>query len=303
MKRALATVLVLGLAGVLAWQAPTVRAWWQHDGAAPPPPAAAESRPEPADAPAAIEAPASGMLGVVVPAREVELAATGLARVAELPFATGDAVAENAAVVVLDTSVEEGELRSARAALRAAQAEAERKALEAQRSAAAVARVQDIEGYVAREEIDELRHAEDTALADRRRAGADTAERRARAEAITARIDDAVIRAPFSGRVLQRMVEPGAVVGPGEPIVRIISDELVVRFAAPESEAARMHVDAAVEIVSPDLAQPIATRIASVVPEIDPSTRIVIGEATLPSDAAIRLRPGAIVRVRFAAGH
>ena len=78
-----------------------------------------------------------GMLGVVVPRREIRIATDEIATIREILVGTGDRVEQGAPLVVLDDSNERGALRSAEAALRSAEAEARRYALEARHSSAA----------------------------------------------------------------------------------------------------------------------------------------------------------------------
>jgi len=243
-----------------------------------------------------------GMLGVVVPRREIRIATDEIATIREILVGTGDRVEQGAPLVVLDDSNERGALRSAEAALRSAEAEARRYALEARHSSTQVERAQRIAGILSDDELTALRHDEGSAALGSRRAGADAAERRAQAQRIAERIERAVLRSPFDGVVVERLANAGAVVAAGEAIVHVISDDTIVRFAAHEGELAGLGVGAKIRVSFPELDVVVDTVVETVAPQIDSATRIVMIEAALPMDAALRgrVRPGAIARVRAA---
>jgi multidrug resistance efflux pump len=243
---------------------------------------------------------ADGMLGLVVPRQEVHLSAEVVARVREINVAPGQHVVAGEIVARLDDRAQRNELRSALASVRSADADARRLALDAHHSAGEVDRAERIAAFLSEDELLELRHAEGSLALDSRRAGADAAERRARADLIAQRIAGAVIQSPFTGLVVERLAEPGAVVGAGEPLLHIISEALIVRFAAREGDLDAIRVGAAVRVVFPDLGIELESYVQSVAPEIDAATRIVMIEAPLELDEAQRaeVRAGAIARVR-----
>jgi multidrug efflux pump subunit AcrA (membrane-fusion protein) len=267
----------------------------EHDGDAGPMPTA----PPPADTADATAAAAQGMLGVVVPRREVRLATDQIARIRDITAVPGQKVEAGAKVVLLDDRASQSELRSALASVRAAEAEARRLALQAKHTATEVERAQRIAGFLSDDELRDLEHSRGSAVLGSKRAGADAAERRAQAEGIASRIAQAMLTSPFDGVVVERLADPGAVVAPGEPIVHIISEDTMVRFAAKEHELAALHVGAPVRVVFGDLGLTFDTTIEHVAPEIDSATRIVLVEAPLALDAAARerVRTGAIARV------
>ncbi len=254
--------------------------------------------------PAITDSAAQGMLGVVVPRREVRLATDQIARIREITAAPGEKVAAGAKVVLLDDRAEQSELRSALASVRAAEAEARRLALQAEHSATKVAQAERIAGVLSEDELRTLQHDRGSAALGSRRAGADAAERRAAAEGIAQRIAQATLVCPFDGIVVERFADPGAVVAPGEPIVHIISEDAMIRFAAPESELERLGVGAPVRVVFPELGIEIDTTVEHVAPEIDSATRIVMIEAPLQlaAEERARVRTGAVVRVHARSG-
>jgi multidrug efflux pump subunit AcrA (membrane-fusion protein) len=258
----------------------------------------------PAPSPAkAAEAPDEGMLGVVVPGREVYLGAATMARIASIDVGPGDRVEAGAPLVELDARADERALAGARAAARAARAETARLDIEARRSGEALERAEQVQGYLPEQEVSDLRYARGSAAAGRRRAGASAQEQWAQVEQISQRIEDSVIRSPFAGIVVQRFAEPGAVLSPGEPLVHLISDALLVRFAAGEDEGAALYVGTPITVTFEDLGIQVHATVSAVVPEIDSAARIIIGEAALSLEPGMEdvIKTGAMVRVFF--GH
>lgn len=243
---------------------------------------------------------ARGMLGVVVPRREIRLATDDIARIQDVLVEVGDRVEANTRVVVLDDSAERSELRSAQAGVRSAEAEARRLALQARHSSSEAARASKLAGIVSDDELSRLRHDEGSAALGSKRAGADAAARRAEADLIASRIEKSVLRAPFAGVVVERLADAGAIVGAGEPIVHVISDELVLRFAAPAAALERLAEGAAIHVSFVELGLELDTVVQTVAPEIDSATRIVMIEAALPlsPEQRARVRAGATARVR-----
>jgi multidrug resistance efflux pump len=103
------------------------------------------------------------------------------------------------------------------------------------------------------------------------------------------------IRSPADGKVSRRYLEAGALAGPGEPIVRLISSgDLIVRFAVPP-EQARALSSAQPVLVQAEGAELRAT-IEQVSPEVDPPSGMVLLVAKLEERAPVK--PGSVVRVR-----
>jgi RND family efflux transporter MFP subunit len=116
-------------------------------------------------------------------------------------------------------------------------------------------------------------------------------------------VGDCVLRAPFDGEVGDRLVDPGAFVRPGTPIVSIV-DRSTVRFAADVPEVdfpvvspgapVRIHVDAS----NRDVEGTIARRS----PHADKDVRTVRFEVDIPdADRSIPVDTTAEVRIEFGA--
>lgn len=265
-----------------------------------PTPVEAEPAPVEAAPAAAAEAPREApMIGVLVPEAEVILVSSGFSRLARLELTVGDHVEAGEVVAEMDVRGERSELAAATAAWKASTAELERLTLELERARMARKDVEQLEEYVSRAELREQRFAEKLAAARRRSAGASQSEYRSKVEEASARIAEAELRAPFSGVVASRHADPGATLTAGEPVLRLISDARVVRFAVPEARSEQLRPGAKV-IVAFSESLELAGEVTTVAPEIEVGTRLIFAEAKLHGEQPPGLRVGSVARVRFA---
>lgn len=208
--------------------------------------------------------PASGS---VVAVHGVTLGAELSGTVREIDFDSGASVRRGAVLVRLDTSTEEAQLVAARA-----DATLARLALERARS---------------------LRQGEVNTPADLEAAEARAAQAGAAVAGLEATIAKKTIRAPFDGRIAIRQVELGQVVTPGTPVASLQSvDPTFVDFWLPQQALATLRVGQQVRLRSDTYpGTSWDGRLATINPEIDPSTRNVRLRATFANGDG-RLRPG-----------
>ncbi len=136
------------------------------------------------------------------------------------------------------------------------------------------------------------------------RAVAEAQVQRVQIERLEASLGDTSIRAPISGEVTTRLVDPGALVGAGDPIVHVVARERMVRFAVPLDRrppavgtALRVACDAPSGSAS---GAELRATVAHVAPHIDGAARVVLVEARL--HAAEGMRIGTTCRSRPASG-
>jgi membrane fusion protein (multidrug efflux system) len=228
-----------------------------------------------------VSAPAAGASTLAVPGtvrstREAEVATRVSGTVRDVRVDVGATVAAGAALAVLDDA-------DVRAAVRRAEAEAERaRAYHAR--IAALAR----DGAATRQELDDAV------------AGSEAAE--AALEAARAQLDYVVIRAPFTGAVTARYVDPGDLAVPGMPVVALVRPGTVeVEADLPADRAATLAVGTALTVETAD-GRVLPVTVGSVSPALDRQSRrarvklsFEDGEAGLPV-------PGSFVRVRLEIG-
>lgn len=123
--------------------------------------------------------------------------------------------------------------------------------------------------------------------------------RQAEAGVASARVylNDHVVAAPLSGTVAERMVESGEVVSPGQPLYRVVSDDMVHFEALVPEEKVRfvsvgMPVTVKVDAV-PDA--PFSGHVIEILPAADARSRTFTVKVGIPNDNG-RLREGMFAR-------
>ncbi len=204
--------------------------------------------------------------------RGVTVAAEIPGKVVEIAFRSGDTVRKGDLLVRLDTASEEAQLRAAEAVVDLARINLERARDLIRRNSMAKA------GF-------------DTARSTFRQA-------RAQADSIRATIAKKQIRAPFSGRLGVRLVNPGQVLAAGDPVVSLQSlRKLQVDFYLPQQELDRLATGLTVRIRTGSQGETREGRITVINPEVDPATRNILVRAIIPETGDARLLPGMFVSV------
>lgn len=263
---------------------------------------------------------ATPFIGVVTAGLSVLVSARVEGRVEEVHVRFGERVEAGAKLVSIDKS----ELQHRLAALVASQAvlraEAERArvagaeaALRAQRRRAAAALpVPGVSG----EELASAEHRAQEAQLEVQVAQARIAEHQAQVSQLRDELFEADVRAPFSGTVATRLVDPGARVARGTPLLRIVStDEPRVRFAVPPDIARLIEPGTSISVALDEAVDTLQATISHVAPEVEAASRLIIVEAVFetPSHAAlrsnlvgckarIRLTPRSLMRPQSAIG-
>jgi membrane fusion protein, multidrug efflux system len=114
------------------------------------------------------------------------------------------------------------------------------------------------------------------------------------------RVENAVIRAPFSGTITHRYVERGQQVTTSAPAFGIADlDRLEAQIAIPEREAARVQVGQTARVILQEGADPVATgRVERIRPVVDAASGTVQVTIAVAANAGeVALRPGQFVNV------
>lgn len=139
-----------------------------------------------------------------------------------------------------------------------------------------------------------------SAEADLKAAEAQTAIARRQMEELDVLIDYAVLKAPFSGLVTHRSVDPGDLVreagetGNGEPLFVVSQvDTVRVRIPVPEVDAALVSRGDAVTLTFPSFPDEpaITATVTRLAGDLDPNTRTMLVEAEMPNPER-KLLPG-----------
>lgn len=265
--------------------------------------AAAETRPGTAAPPLATAERDAGFLGVVLPRQSVDVAPEISGRIEQIHVREGDPVRRGQIVAVLALSEIRQEVEMAEASLRAIEAEVSRSRLELSDAENRLARRLSFPEAFPEEEMRQAEIQREMARTDLEAAQARVSEQRARVAQARGKLARAEVRAPAGGTVARRYLEPGALAGPGQPVLRLISGgSLIVRFAVPPEQARSLNVADPVLVEAGEADLPAV--VEQVSPEVDPPSGMVILVAVLDpaAHAAGRIKPGSVVRVRKGAG-
>ena len=263
---------------------------------------AGASAPPPIDAPveriaAAPAAKPAGYLGVLVPRQAISVAAAAGGRLAAVFVRPGDRLERGQSIARLDAAALSRELDQMRASLSEAQAAERQAALALADAESRQKRRLSIPESFSKEDLAQAEIQKQQAEAALESARARVSGERARVRQTEIALSESEIRAPFSGTVAERYLDPGATVGAGTPIVRLVSEGgLMVRFAVPQVEAKSLRLEEPIVASAADLGELRGT-IERIAPEIDPASRMIFVEARLDG-AASAVQPGAVVRVR-----
>jgi multidrug efflux system membrane fusion protein len=212
-------------------------------------------------------------IGTLTAVREVQVSPEVAGRVEAIAFTAGVSVEAGAALVQLNDAPERADLAAFQASEKLAIANLERTQRLVRRDFATQAK------------MDENQEALEAA-----RAGI------ARSQAV---IDQKLIKAPFGGQLGLRRVELGQYVGPGDMLVTLTDlDQLYATFTLPEQDRSSVAVGQPVELRADAFAGEVFKgEITAIEPQIDPSTRVMRVQATLPNPGH-RLLPGMFVNAR-----
>lgn len=205
-------------------------------------------------------------------AQEINIATKFQGRIAEVLADEGDVVKTGQIVARMDTKSLEAQLREAEAKVK--QAETRRSAARAfiaQRHSEEVLAKRDLErasalyerNDISLKEFDRARTALQTTKAQTEAAEAQLAEAEAAIDAakaetqrLRADIEDSVLTAPRSGRVLYRVAEPGEVLSGGGKVLTIIDlDDMYMTLFLSSQEAGKVRIGADARLVFDALPQ------------------------------------------------
>ena len=124
---------------------------------------------------------------------------------------------------------------------------------------------------------------------------------RARLQSAQARLEDTVIRAPFSGRVGLRRVSVGTLISPGA-VITTLDDTSVIKldFSVPENFVASLREGLSVRATAPAFpGRNFAGKVSSIDSRVDLATRSVTVRALLANEDGA-LKPGMFLNVSLA---
>lgn len=227
--------------------------------------------------------------GALASARQTAVSSRILARIEEIRVRAGDDVARDDVLVVLDARELESRVRQVGEAQAGAQAQLELATVEKDRAEVLLQR-----GTGTQQRLDQAVSQLRVAQSEVDRLEQSLAEAQAA-------LSYTVIRSPVSGRVIDRLAEPGDTASPGGLLLRIY-DPSVLRVEVPVRESLAVHlgVGQALRVEIPALTAIVDGAIDEIVPFAEPGARTLLVKVRLPpADGPIA---GMFARVAIPAG-
>ncbi|MCA9085010.1 MAG: efflux RND transporter periplasmic adaptor subunit [Planctomycetaceae bacterium] len=210
-------------------------------------------------------------VGTLKAANRTEVSSKVLATIQEVTVAAGDLVKEGDPLIRLDNSELEARVQQAEQSLSAARAAAAKAKVDFERLEKLVAR-----NATSKSEFDAAEVALNVAIANEMRAEQSVQEARVVRSY-------AMITSPRSGRVVDRLAEPGDTARPGQPLL-VIYDAASLRLEAPVSEhlAVRMKVGDRLTVHVDAVNRTTKAVVDQIVPQADAPSRSFLVKATVP---------------------
>lgn len=205
-------------------------------------------------------------------------------RLIELHVRLGDEVEAGQVIARLDADAWRRQLDEAAAQLRASQAAVRRTATQLEAAQREQQRQQQLitDQLISVNEADAVTARVDGLLADKDTAAAQVDQARARMALLRERVDDSTIKAPFKGRIVDRLQVPGAYLQAGQGVVRLVATgDSRVRFEVPEQDIVRVRPGAGFDarVASDPVTAP--GEVVGIASEVDRTRRIVRVEGQL----------------------
>lgn len=230
-------------------------------------------------------------IGTLGARAEVVITAETAGRVAALHFDEGSPVVKDDVLIELDARKARSQLAAREAALEAARV----RVANLERSFNRQQRLLE-QSLVSEEQFEQVRTELDSVRAERDRLEAEVVFGREQ-------LKDTVIRAPFSGTISERRVDPGAYITPGQSLATLYQlDPLEFSFSLPERYAGIIADGQPVEVTTAAFPnRSFVGELSFISPNVDESTRTLRVKARVPNPQH-ELKPGAFATALVTVG-
>lgn len=253
--------------------------------------------------PSLLLAQSADHIGVTFAREEVDVTAEISGILESVAVRSGDQVEVGDVLATFRDAPLRRDLSQARAQLAEAEATRDQRRIEFDQAQVRLERRSKLNGILSEEEKAELSSERDAGQAALAAAEAGVRQRETSVAALSDDLARAEIRAPFAGTVSVRYQDPGGLLQPGRPVVRLLSRDLWVRFAVPPALARSLQEGEAVALRGPgDDALRFAATITQIAPDVDPASDLVFVEADIDDAAAGALVVGMVTRVSIPPG-
>lgn len=228
--------------------------------------------------------------GAIASATRTVVASRIVARIEDIRVRAGNEVASGDIVIVLESQDLRARVAQARNAIKGARARLDLARSEKER----------VEKLLQKKVATRQRY--DQVISDLESAQSEVNRLKDNLREAETRLSYTEIRSPVSGRVIDRLAEPGDTAMPGRPLIRIY-DPTALRVEVPvrETLAVRLRVGGqALRVEVPALSEVFDGTIEEIVPFAEPGARTLLVKVGLPPDS--RLNAGMFARVAVPAG-
>ena len=243
-------------------------------------------------------------VGTVRAAETAQISAQTMGSVISVNVREGDSVSQGQVLATIDAAQAQAGVDRAQAALSAAQHELAVAETEESLSESTLKRFDALyqRKSVSPQEYDEVKARYQGAQARAEAAQAGTAQAKAAVAQAQTAFSYTKLRAPFSGVVTERKVDPGVLAAPGIPLLTIdAAGRFRLEATVDEASLRFVHIGESVPVTLdayPD--QQLSGKVTQIVPAADPNTRSFLVKIELPADSVVR--SGLFGRVRFSRG-
>lgn len=226
--------------------------------------------------------------GTVVAAQQVQVASRLMGFVQDMPVHEGQKVQAGQLLFRVDPSNVEGRVRQAQSALLQA-----RSAWNDAQSD--FTRFQNLykQGAVSLQRFQKIRTRYEVARSQ-------VSAAQAALETAKAQLDYAVVRAPISGIIVQKLAEQGDTATPGRPLL-VLENPAALQVSLTVAEEVFQHLSIGGVVWVDGTGKPVKGTVQRLVPAADPVTHTHLVKIALPDDSG--LRSGAFVTVRIPVGN
>lgn len=243
-------------------------------------------------------------VGTVQAAETAQLAPQIMGTVVAVHVREGDLIRAGQVLVSVDPAQSKASLEGAQAALAASEHQLAAAQTQQKLAEETLARYDTLfqRRSVSPQEYDEVKARAQAAAASAEAARAQRSQAQAAVAQAQSGFNYTSIRAPFSGVVIERRVDPGALASPGAPVMTVESTGRF-RLEATVDEASFRFVHMGETVpVSLDAypGESLNGRVTQIVPAADPSSRTFVVKLELPSSKLVR--SGLFGRAQFSRG-
>ncbi|NTX08771.1 efflux RND transporter periplasmic adaptor subunit [Myxococcus sp. CA040A] len=230
------------------------------------------------------------LLGVVVASQVLDLVAEVEGRLSEVKAHVGQRVEAGELVASVDSEPMRLELAARQSTARASEAIAQRAVIVLAQARQRLEREQRIRDFSAAQAEETARNDVAMAEADLYLAQAQLGTSKARMAQAERDVALARLKAPFTGIVTEQYLTPGMRVTRDTPVLRLVSEQLRLRFAVPERLAPGLRPGDTVRVLLSTVGVELTATVDRLSPEVDPASRHQKAEALLQVPDALRGR-------------